>query len=47
MLMYGPELIREVIFLWSTGMPVETICDCVGLSPEEVNSIIDEVGQYV
>lgn len=44
---YDSEDVEKIIWLWSTGMDVETICDLVLMPPENVNEIIDSVSPYI
>jgi len=46
MTFYKRKVIKKVAYLWSTGMDVETICDVMGMLPDNVNEIIDLISAY-
>lgn len=41
------ETFNKVIWLWSTGVDVITICSLVGTVPDVVNKMIDSVSAHI
>ena len=45
--LFIPEFVETVLCLYLTGMPIFDISNFVGLSPNEVNRIIDRYAPYL
>ncbi len=46
-LYYDPEFIKEILVMYLKGMPINSISVYAGMSPDEINFILDHYAPYL